>query len=167
MKKILLTLFSLTLLSAGAFANGTQETHPASSMSTTNTMSDTTMKSNTMMASSTSTAGFYDLTGLGPQIVPFTSEADAQALAKSQTVIYFFAASWCPTCQATYKNLKADYAQIPPNVTLVVVNYDTAKALEQKYGVTMQHTFVEIDSTGALKKIWSGTTSVQAILAKA
>ncbi|NNM67309.1 MAG: thioredoxin family protein [Spirochaetales bacterium] len=163
MKKILLTVFSLTLLTAGAFANGTQETHPASITNNNDTM----MKSNMMMASSASTTGFYDLTGLGPQIVPFTSEADAQALAKNETVIYFFAASWCPTCQATYKNLKADYAQIPPNVTLVVVNYDTAKALEQKYGVTSQHTFVEIDANGNLKKIWSGTTSVQAILAKA
>ncbi len=122
------------------------------------------MKSNSMMVSDDArkmsadpmdiTA--YNVQGLGKQVVPFTTEAAAQMLAKNQTVVYFFAATWCPYCQATYKDIKANFAKIPSNVTLVFVNYDKASDLKTKYGVTMQDTFVVIGADGMKKTAWSG-----------
>jgi thiol-disulfide isomerase/thioredoxin len=103
----------------------------------------------------------YNLKGLGKQVVAYTTEAAAQALAAKQTVVYYFAATWCPDCQATYRDLKANFAKFPANFTLVVVNYDKARDLKKKYGITMQHTFVLIGGMGDKKKVWSGSTTVE------
>jgi thiol-disulfide isomerase/thioredoxin len=102
----------------------------------------------------------FNLKGLGNQVVAFKSEAAAQALAKKGTVVYFFAATWCPECQATYKDLKANFSMLPKNFTLVFVNYDKAKELKMKYGITAQHTFVQLGAMGEKKKVWSTSMTV-------
>ncbi len=106
----------------------------------------------------------YNVSGLGPSVVRFTTEADAQALAATGPTIYFFAATWCPHCQATYKDIQANFKSIPANVHLVFVDYDKANALKEKYGITMQHTFVMINPAGEKVKIWAGTETVASIL---
>jgi thiol-disulfide isomerase/thioredoxin len=109
----------------------------------------------------------YNLKGLGKQVVAFTSEMAAQNLAKTQDVVYYFAATWCPDCQATYKDLKANFAMIPMNVTVVFVNYDKAGDLKMKYGITQQHTFVVIGPKGEKKSVWTGPTMVSDLVKKA
>lgn len=123
---------------------------------------DSMMKAEGMADSSA-----FDLRGLGMQVTAFTSEAAAQALAKKSTVVYYFAATWCPDCQATYADLKANYAKIPKDVTLVVVNYDKSADLKKKYGITMQHTFVVLGGMGEKKKVWAGSSTVAEIVKNA
>ena len=148
MKKFALAALAALLIagSAGAQDNGTM-------MKSSGADND----SGAMMKAVSST---YDLAGLGKQVVAFTTEAAAQALAKTQTVVYYFAATWCPDCQATYKDLKANFAKIPRNLTIVFVNYDKTPDLKKKYGITMQHTFVVVGPQGEKKKVWSGSTTV-------
>jgi thiol-disulfide isomerase/thioredoxin len=69
-------------------------------------------------------------------------------------VVLFFHASWCPKCQDTDASAKAG---MPPGLTLVKVDYDGANELRQKYGVTLQHTFVQVDDSGKALKKWVGT----------
>lgn len=109
----------------------------------------------------------YNLKGLGKQVVAFTTEKDAMMLAKSQTVVYFFAATWCPDCQATYKDIKTNASMLPMGVTLVFVNYDKATELKKKYGVTSQHTFVVVGPNGEKKKVWNGASTVADIVKNA
>jgi thiol-disulfide isomerase/thioredoxin len=106
----------------------------------------------------------FNLKGLGPQVIAYTSEKDAWSLAASQKVVYFFAATWCPDCQATYRDIKANYSTIPGNFTIVFVNYDKAKALKAKYGITVQHSFVLIGPDGQAQKSWAGTSAVADIV---
>lgn len=106
----------------------------------------------------------YDLAGLGPQVVAFTTEKDAWDRARTQTVVYFFAATWCPTCQALYQDLRAHGQDLPPKVTLVFVNYDKSYDLKKKYGVTAQHTFVAVGPDGTNRKAWNGTSTVAEFL---
>lgn len=79
----------------------------------------------------------------------------------SKVVLYFFA-NWCPTCIPADKEFKADEAKIPDGVTVVRVNYNdpdtdnNEKALSKKYGVTYQHTFVQIDEKGNEVTKWNG-----------
>lgn len=87
--------------------------------------------------------------------VIFTTLDDALALAAKGPTILFFAADWCPYCQADLKDINAHGGKIP-NVTIVVVDYDTARDLEKTYGVTVQDTFVQIDAKGAKLAIWNG-----------
>jgi len=69
--------------------------------------------------------------------------------------VLFFHASWCPTCRAADANIKANLLSIPPSLTIHQVDYDTSTELKKKYGVTYQHTFVQVDESGAMIKKWS------------
>lgn len=57
--------------------------------------------------------------------------------------ILFFHAPWCGECQAFDKVLRE--GPIPAGVQVLKVDYDSRQDLRQKYGVTKQSTFVELD----------------------
>ncbi|MFH2115428.1 MAG: thioredoxin domain-containing protein [Spirochaetota bacterium] len=122
---------------------------------------------NSMMAATDPSKAVFDLSGLAPGVLPFSTEAAAQAIASRKRVVYFFAASWCPTCRETYRDLKANAEYIPDDLVIVVVDYDKSAALKTRYGVTYQHTFVTIGPMGEKLKAWSGTTSVSGIVQNA
>lgn len=75
--------------------------------------------------------------------------------------VLFFYASWCPTCQPVNKEL-SEATSIPEDVTVLRVNYNDTdtdekeKELAEKYQVTYQHTFVQIDSDGNEVTKWNG-----------
>lgn len=71
-------------------------------------------------------------------------------------VVLFFNASWCPTCQEAQRNLEA--SGVPDGLTVVKVDYDSSSDLKQKYGVTIQHTFVQIDEAGNKVAKWTGSS---------
>lgn len=66
--------------------------------------------------------------------------------ATSGTKLLFFYAPWCPQC----RELDADITKngLPAGVTVFKTDYDSNQALRQKYGVTIQTTFVKIDDNG-------------------
>lgn len=76
--------------------------------------------------------------------------------------VLFFYASWCPTCRPADASIKANRTKLPTDVSVIRVNYnDTDTDLEEKefakkYGVTYQHTFVQIDSSGNSVTKWNG-----------
>ena len=76
---------------------------------------------------------------------------------KNTKQVLFFAASWCPDCKAIDKALMADASSIPDGVSVVKVDYDKATDLRKQYGVTMQHTFVQVDDMGKEVAQWSAT----------
>jgi len=61
-------------------------------------------------------------------------------------VVLFFNATWCPDCRAINEALTSDPGKIPAKTTVVSVDYDQHADLRQRYGVTMQHTFVQVDA---------------------
>jgi thiol-disulfide isomerase/thioredoxin len=72
--------------------------------------------------------------------------------------VYFFHASWCPICQGIDKDINADMSKIPSGVTLIKTDFDNSTDLRQKYGVTTQYTFVQVDNTGNETAQWSATS---------
>jgi thiol-disulfide isomerase/thioredoxin len=81
-------------------------------------------------------------------------------------VVLFFHASWCPTCIALDKDIKSHLNNIPSSLTIFDVDYDTSLSLKQKYGVTYQHTFVEVDAQGNMIKKWSGSPTLAALVSE-
>ncbi len=79
----------------------------------------------------------------------------------SRRVIFFYA-SWCPTCRPADLGFMQNASKIPDDVTLYRVNYNDSdtdqeeKDLARKYGVTYQHTFVQIDAQGKEVTKWVG-----------
>ena len=74
-------------------------------------------------------------------------------------VVLFFNAKWCPDCRAINEALTSDPGKIPAGTTVVSVDYDQHADLRQRYGVTMQHTFVQINSSGDKVRQWASTST--------
>lgn len=91
---------------------------------------------------------------------PYTAQLLADSV--NDRRVLFFYANWCPTCIPADKSFSEGISQIPEDVTLIRVNYNDTetdqeeKDLAKKYGVTYQHTFVQIDSDGNAVKKWNG-----------
>lgn len=81
-------------------------------------------------------------------------------------VVLFFRASWCPTCRAVDADIRAHLSKIPSNLAILDVDYDSSSSLKKKYGVTYQHTFVQVDKDGDLIKKWSGSQTLTALVAE-
>lgn len=92
----------------------------------------------------------------GARILNYSDLASATMYAADGPVVLFFAASWCPDCRATLRELETDYASLRKDLTVVVVDYDAAGDLRTRYGVTHQHTFVQIDASGKQIVRWNG-----------
>lgn len=84
--------------------------------------------------------------------------------ASTGNVVLFFRASWCPTCRALDADLKANLKNIPGNLTILDVDYDKSNDLKKKYGVTYQHTFIQVDKDGTMIKKWLGSQTLSAFL---
>lgn len=88
------------------------------------------------------------------------------ALAEDGKVVLYFSASWCPTCRALDADIVGNLSQIPEDVHILKIDYDSAVELRQKYGVTTQHTLVEVDAEGNQLSKWSGSLTLSALLDK-
>lgn len=80
--------------------------------------------------------------------------------------IFFFHASWCPDCRALDADIRAHLADIPYDVEIIQVDYDSATALRDQFGVTSQHTLVQVDKEGLLAKKWTGSATLSDLLAQ-
>lgn len=79
-------------------------------------------------------------------------------------VVLFFHAPWCPTCRAANESLTAN--AIPQGLLVLKTDYDSSTELKKKYGVTSQHTFVQVDANGTMIKKWLGSTTATDIAAQ-
>ncbi|MDA9128920.1 S-layer homology domain-containing protein [Candidatus Gracilibacteria bacterium] len=87
------------------------------------------------------------------------TDYNASLVGSSDTTVLFFYASWCPSCQAADAAISGDDV-VSSGITLLKTDYDSQLDLRKKYGVTMQHTFVQIDSNGELINKWTGSHSL-------
>ena len=116
-----------------------------------------------MMQADVMTGGDVMMESSAGTYAPYSEEALAAA---DGDIILFFKATWCPTCRALDSSITANLGSIPAGVTILEVNYDTATALKMKYGVTTQHTLVQVDSSGNQIAKWGGSLTLNAMLAE-
>ncbi len=96
-------------------------------------------------------------------------EYDQAALANNENKrrVLFFYANWCPTCRPADANFKTNIDKIPDDAILIRVNYKDSetdqqeKDLAELYGITYQHTFVQIDEQGKEIAKWNGGQIVE------
>lgn len=88
-------------------------------------------------------------------VVSFETEAALNTLASEGKTVVFFYAAWCPNCRATVAELNARWAEVNPDLTIVIADYDKESALKGKFGVTYQDTFVLLDNAGNSVKSWN------------
>lgn len=76
--------------------------------------------------------------------IEYSDDGIAQAEGR---VLLFFHAPWCPQCRSVESDILAE--GVPAGFTIIKVDYDSRQDLRQRYGVTLQTTFVEVDADGA------------------
>jgi thiol-disulfide isomerase/thioredoxin len=88
-----------------------------------------------------------------------------EAVAQSEgDVVIFFAASWCPSCRALDNSIVQSQSDIPSDVTNLKADYDSETELRRTYGVTTQHTLVQVDQEGNEVAQWSGGSTLASII---
>ncbi len=104
--------------------------------------------------------------GLNNRYLAYSDANLAKATSDGGRAVVFFHAGWCPSCKAAEADFKANFDQVPPDVSILKTDYDTAIDLKQKYNITMQDTFVQIDKDGNEMSKWnSGGEGIKALLA--
>ena len=72
--------------------------------------------------------------------------------AKEEFIVLFFHANWCPTCKAFEEKVLSE--EIPENIKILKVDFDTNTELRKKYNILTQTSFVLVDNDGNLLKRW-------------
>jgi thiol-disulfide isomerase/thioredoxin len=104
-----------------------------------------------------------DTTSAGAYITLADFQASQETYSESKVVL-FFTATWCSTCKKARSNLESDLSAIPSDLTIVLVDFDSETDLKRQYGITVQHTFVQIDTDGSELAKWSGSLTAQEIV---
>ena len=94
-----------------------------------------------------------------------TYSAAQIAESSAEHVILFFHATWCPSCRSLDKDIAANSDNIPAGVEIYKVDYDTATDLKKKYGVTTQHSVIEINADGTAKSKISHPRNFEGVIA--
>lgn len=81
-------------------------------------------------------------------------------------IVLDFYAPWCPSCRTLERDIEANLDDIPSDLTIVKVSYDFERALKKQYGVTRQHTLVQVDTLGNKITLWTGGNTLESIISK-
>lgn len=150
---IIVGIIVLVVIVGGAYAsmsNKDKMTEEKIMMDEKNqTMNEVAEKSEAMMA------GYYE-----------TYTPEKLIRAKTGSVVLFFNASWCPSCRGLNADIEANMGAIPEGVSILKVDYDKETELKKKYGVTYQHTLVQVDAEGTLIKKWSGSPTLSGLVSE-
>lgn len=112
------------------------------------------------MTQAESSGSAVPISGYGSYLVSWGKEAIENSEAEKK--VLFFYADWCPTCRPVDAEFKERMTEFPKELQVFRINYndadttDEGRALAQKYGVTYQHTFVQIDKEGNEITKWNG-----------
>lgn len=90
------------------------------------------------------------------------AEYDSSLLGQNDTTVLAFFADWCPSCVAADSAISGE--EVPDGLSILKVDFDNSTDLRQEYGVTTQHTFIQVDADGNLIKKWVGGTTAEDIL---
>lgn len=138
MKTLTTTIIILLAISFPLFSGGKKETIPESE----NAMM---MMAQDQQISNTSSEPFIEYQNL---------EQAKMVAAEAPTVLFFFA-SWCPTCRSAREEFNERQDEFK-NINIILVDYDNSTDLKKMYGITYQHTFVQIDENGDTLVKWNG-----------
>ena len=150
--------------SSTSSTTSTDEAEPAAATSVTAEVAEPEEMGSEEMGSEemeSEVAGAEEIEPAAGSFITLADYEGSKDIYAGNDVVLFFNASWCSTCKEARENLEAD--PIPAGLTIVKVDFDDSDELRQKYGVTVQHTFVQIDSDGNELAKWNGSVTADEI----
>lgn len=147
-----------------AAVNSDQQTQDQQSTSTTKENSGSGMFADTETETEQSPATTQGSNQNAGAYIPFETYNSSKDKYANTNVVLFFNAAWCSKCKKARDNFEASRKQIPEDLTIVMVDFDTSIELRKRYGVTVQHTLIQIDRAGEVLAKWSGSVTVAEIV---
>jgi thiol-disulfide isomerase/thioredoxin len=157
---ILVVVFGILLILGIVFFFSQNQPSTNNQSLSTNTDLPTLTSSTAQQSDNPASGTIPQGTASGGQYIAYSPEGLGETSGTNR-ILYFYA-NWCPTCRPVDADLKERISEIPAGVTIIRVNYNDTetdqdeKALAQKYGITYQHTFVQIDKEGNEIQKWNG-----------
>lgn len=93
------------------------------------------------------------------EIKPYSAAALAEAQKADKPVALHFHADWCPTCRAQTIVLQGLKAESGLDITVLVANYDTERALKRRFNVRAQSTLVVLRGQTEWARLVGDTTA--------
>lgn len=156
---VVVVALGLGACSAGDVASEDVATTPSSAQSEASSSGD--KKSSEDKKSSTPEDVVEAAPGSYVTYADFVNDPDSY---QGTDVVLFFHASWCSTCHTAEESIES--TGVSDGLTIVKVDYDSSQDLKQQYGVTLQHTFIQIDEDGQQKAKFVGQSTVDDIAAQ-
>jgi thiol-disulfide isomerase/thioredoxin len=150
---------SFFVLSRGSSDDKTQVSDSSSSSS----LSSVQNNNNTQPSNSNSSESSTEVSDSTPGIFKTYAESD---IGNGKDTILFFRASWCPSCSTLERSINQSLSDIPSDVQILMVDYDTAIDLREKYNVRIQHTLVQVDNQGEEIKKWTGSPNLEDVITR-
>jgi len=138
MKTLTISIIILIAISSPLFSGGQKESTPESE----NAMMMMVQDEQTQHAAS-------------EPFIDYQNLEQAKMIAAEAPTVLFFYATWCPSCRSAREDF-IDRQNEFKHINMILVDYDNSKELQKKYGVTYQHTFVQIDENGEAIVKWNG-----------
>jgi thioredoxin 1 len=95
-------------------------------------------------------------TQITPQYFTFSQDKLNESLSEGKTVVLYFHAPWCTSCSTFDKELTDQPTDLPPEVIVLKIDFDSATELRNTYHVIYQHTLVLLNPDGTTKEMWIG-----------
>lgn len=162
MKKSILSIIATgaVLLLGGTYVASTSKDSPGNNESSASIQAESSESENTL-----NDENKVDNSKAAELSYVITTSAELSGITNEKRVL-FFHASWCPTCKVLDNDISLSVSQIPAGLTIARVDFDNETDLRKKYGVTLQHTLVQIDAAGNEIAMWSGSRDLADLLAK-
>ena len=153
MKKALIVIGVLLLLATvGVIALSGEDNNSSITNTVTQATDPNAQEANEIDQSSSSDVETMSpqnvVTGLG--YVDYSEETLASSA--GQTRIVFFHAPWCSVCN--FFEGQIEEQGVPETVSILKVDFDSETELKEQYGVTVQSTFVLLDTDGNVVETW-------------
>jgi thiol-disulfide isomerase/thioredoxin len=166
LKNIFIVIMSVALLAVGCSNKKTTESPKAEEKMEKKAEKSATKEEKSEMMKESETMGSKEMMQKKeamkkemenePRYTDYSEDQIKDANSDGKKVVLFFHASWCPNCKQADAEFKTNISKIPEGIVVLKTDYDTYKDLKKKYGVTYQHTFVQIDKNGEMVTKWIG-----------
>ena len=160
--KILVAILVAVIVGSGVFVIASTEDTSENAQDALSTVQENEQLETTQESENETNAAeeLQDTSQLEGSYINYSETALADAEGTDR--ILFFHAEWCSTCKF-YEN---DIMQsgVPSGVTVIEADFDTNTELKDRYGVTVQSTFVLLNDEGEVVRTWpfaSGLRSAQ------
>ncbi|MBI2337568.1 thioredoxin family protein [Candidatus Daviesbacteria bacterium] len=88
--------------------------------------------------------------------IDYSEQNQLNAQKIGRPVLFFAATLWCQTCTQLDKEIKERAGSLPSDVTILKVDYDNDREMKRTWGVTTQHTLIQLNSNGSEVNRWIG-----------